>query len=141
MNLDNAQVSDFNKDHPEAFELLFSSYYSSLCFFAEKYVTQTDDARDLVSEVFSNLWHKQIALKTHTNIKSFLYYSVRNACIDFIRKQKVLAKRNKELEQYLQNDNLFHNEVLKSEVLQDIYAEIQALPDQYKKAFQLWQCR
>lgn len=135
--MDNAPVSDFHKDHPEAFASLFDAYYPALCFFAEKYLHDTENARDVVSEVFSSLWHKQVAVQSHSNIKSFLYSVVRNACIDFIRKEKSLARRHQVFTELAEDENDFYNQVLRSEVVQEIRQEIQLLPDQYRKVFSL----
>jgi RNA polymerase sigma-70 factor (family 1) len=136
MHLDKALISGFNKDSPDTFAFLFKQYYSSLCSFAERFV-HGDDAKDVVSDVFSHLWHKQTDLKPDGNIQSFLYTSVRNACVNLLVKQKRQSVKNKEVTYYLQNEDSFETEVFKNEVLDEIFVEIETLPDQCRNIFKM----
>jgi RNA polymerase sigma-70 factor, ECF subfamily len=74
-HLDNELASGFTKDSPEAFAALYRLYYAPLCHFAEKFVINRDDAKDIVSDVFYHLWHK--APKVNKSVKAFLYAAVR----------------------------------------------------------------
>lgn len=73
---------------------LFNLYFDDLIFTAYYYLKNTQDAEDVVSEVFEKLLQitgesKQEDLKiSEIEFKGFLHISVRNACIDLLRKQK-----------------------------------------------------
>lgn len=69
------------------FDLLFRKYYSPLLMFALRYVDDTDDANDIVSAAYEDLW-KNFAEIDESTVKSFLYVSVRNLCIDMLRRRK-----------------------------------------------------
>lgn len=71
-----------------AFSQLFDETYTPLCFFANKYIYDMDKSRSLVQQVFVNLWVKQKKLKVHSSPKTYLYQSVKNRCIDYLRKEK-----------------------------------------------------
>lgn len=136
MNLDKALVSDFSNDSG-AFASVFQSYYSALCQFAGKYLHDCDEAKDLVSDLFTKLLSERKELNPELNIKSFLYTSVHNACINYLQKKNRQLEGNKEL-QYLQKDEgNYFREVLDSEVVQQIYEEIEALPEQCRAVFKL----
>ena len=40
----------------QAFELFFRKYYVRLCAFANKFLNDPDEAKDIVQEVFSKIW-------------------------------------------------------------------------------------
>ncbi len=52
------------------------------------YMRCVDKSHDVVQSVFVKLWDKKDDLSDVSNWKSYLFFSVRNACIDEIRKQK-----------------------------------------------------
>jgi RNA polymerase sigma-70 factor (family 1) len=135
-NLDHSLVSSFNKNHPDAFASVFNSYYESLCRFAQQYVHDHNDSEDVVQDVFTRLWANDFVVNANSNIKSFLYTAVKNSCIDFLRKRKTEASRNQILEYKSQQDEYFFGQVWRAEVLQEIVAEIDMLPDQCRTIFQ-----
>jgi len=51
-------------------------------------VYDLDEAKEIVQEVFTNLWLKREEITTEKSIKSYLYTSVRNRCLNFIRDHK-----------------------------------------------------
>ena len=74
-----------NKDK---FEKLFKELFEPLTSFAMKYVSDLDTAKNLVHEVFINVWQKYESLPSDTNYKSYLYTSIRNRCLNHIRSSK-----------------------------------------------------
>lgn len=69
------------------FDSLFRQYYSPLLMFALQYVDDADDAHDIVGAAYEDLWNKFFDIDLST-VKSYLYVSVRNLCIDRLRRQK-----------------------------------------------------
>lgn len=51
-----------------------------------------DEAKDVVQMVFINLWEKRDMLKITTSPKAYLYRSVYNESINYIKKQEVQQK-------------------------------------------------
>lgn len=45
-------------------------------------------AEDVVQDVMMGLWKRRRDIQIRSNYKSFLYQSVRNKCLDFLRKRK-----------------------------------------------------
>jgi RNA polymerase sigma-70 factor (ECF subfamily) len=68
-----------------AFDSLFNNYYVLLIRFASSYLKQEEDADEVVSELFVKLWLKRMELDKIANPKVYLYVSVKNACLNFIR--------------------------------------------------------
>lgn len=65
-------------------DLIFQQYYRPLCLYATHYLHDIDEAEDVVQDCFVKLISRSIMPE---NIKAFLYTSVRNACIDRMRRQ------------------------------------------------------
>jgi RNA polymerase sigma-70 factor (ECF subfamily) len=70
------------------FENVFRSSFTFLRNIAFTLVHDDDTARDLVQQVFINLWQKRDSLKVRGNIKPYLKRAVVNTSINYIRKQK-----------------------------------------------------
>lgn len=77
-----------DKVHPmsiERYKSLFDTLYPSLCLFANKYLNDMDTSQDVVQEVFIKTWEQKIQYPNFSAIKSFLYTSVRNRCLDHLK--------------------------------------------------------
>jgi RNA polymerase sigma-70 factor (ECF subfamily) len=68
----------------ESFDLLFRSYYQPLLVFAQQYVGDSDDCRDIVSAAFEDLW-RNFSRIDHQHVRAYLYTLVRNKCVDHLR--------------------------------------------------------
>lgn len=72
----------------EAFERLFREYFPPLMAFARKILVDEDDAREVVQNVFINLWEKRMEIDLSTPLKSYLFTSVHNRSLNVIRDRK-----------------------------------------------------
>jgi len=73
---------------PKAFEQIFFRYNSGMTAYAMKFVGDMETARDLVQDVFFYIWEKRDVLNIDRSIKSYLFRSVHNACINFLKKEE-----------------------------------------------------
>ncbi len=89
MDLEKNHLQIINLKDENAFEAVFRDHYSSLAAFAMKYVRDPDVAEEIVQEMFSGIWVKHETLRIQTSMKSYLYGAVRNACLNYIKHQKV----------------------------------------------------
>ncbi|MCW3806656.1 RNA polymerase sigma-70 factor [Plebeiibacterium marinum] len=67
------------------FEDLYKKYYADLCTYALKYVKSNNLAEDIVSETFFKIWESKEKVKSISNIKGYLFKSVYNNCLYFLR--------------------------------------------------------
>ena len=79
------------KGEEKAFEYLFDRYYEGLLNYAGRIVRETELAHDLVQETFCKLYEDHARLNIHLSIKSYLYKSVYNSCLNEIKHQKVVS--------------------------------------------------
>jgi len=70
------------------FEELFRNYFTPLMAFSRRILGDEDDAREVVHQVFINLWEKRSELDLSTSLKSYLFTSVNNRSLNVIRDRK-----------------------------------------------------
>lgn len=129
----------FRLGEESAFDSLFRQYYSSLCLFANGYLKDEAASEDLVQECFIKLWEQHTTINKPEAIKSFLYTTVRNRCIDLLRKKKV-KQSNEEKFSYLNNEWNKNElqEVVTVETMRQIYDAIDELPPKMQQVFKLY---
>ena len=49
-------IDDINEGKENAFSALYDCYYSYLCAYATTYVFDPDEAKEIVNDVFMNIW-------------------------------------------------------------------------------------
>jgi len=115
------------------FNELFNSYYSTLCLFSNKFLNDINLSRSVVQQVFVELWVKREKLSIKQSIKSYLFSSVRNASIDYLRKNKNRTDTlNLNDEKY---QTPFRDLVEESELNEKINHAINDLPEKCREVF------
>ncbi|MDR2138151.1 MAG: RNA polymerase sigma-70 factor [Tannerella sp.] len=75
------------EDDESAFKLLFYRFFTPLCVYAMRYVPNREDSEDIVQETFLKLWKNRKSVVINSSFRNFLVTSVKNACIDLLRRQ------------------------------------------------------
>ena len=78
----NVLLKALQKGEEKAFEYIFNHYYDGLLNYAGRIVGETELANDLVQETFCKLYEGHADLNIHLSIKSYLYKSVYNSCLN-----------------------------------------------------------
>lgn len=131
---DRKYIEQLSQGNQKAFDDLFTNYYKGLCLFARRYLYNLETAEETVQDVFVKFWEKRNQLGNITSIKTYLFTSVRNACIDIIRKDNV---RKKYANEVLKNSSdIYEPEFIPDHSLSEKIKEaVQQLPKQRKKIF------
>jgi RNA polymerase sigma-70 factor (family 1) len=75
----------FETDREKGYALLFRRYYQPLCSHAVRYVYSREVAEDLVMEVFSKFWQKQLDQAIQASYRAYLFTTVRHAAYAYLR--------------------------------------------------------
>ncbi|WPR71389.1 RNA polymerase sigma-70 factor [Flavobacterium sp. NG2] len=121
------------------YKVLFDTYYTSLCLFANKYLGDLDLSKDVVQEVFVKLWHHQIVLENENAIKSYLYTCVKNKSLDYLKSKSFNSCQqltDKEL-QLCESEQFFEKELLLEEVERMVDIAVNTLPFKCKEIIRL----
>ncbi|OQP52544.1 hypothetical protein A4H97_24770 [Niastella yeongjuensis] len=120
--------------HPVSFAETYNRYYNPLVFFARKFLIDPLVAEDIVTELFLKYWQKQDQFNSPVAIRSFLYLSTRNACINQNRKYRTLARVKTDLRILTDEieESVLHS-ITRSELLHAIYSGVESLPQQCRR--------
>lgn len=125
------------KDDDRAYQHLYRSYFVALKSFANYYVADDDVAMDLIQDVFMGLLGSKKLFSDLDDVKFYLYGSLKNRCISYLRRQKVKDKYMSEALQSADEDELFSDRVLEEDVYATLMAAIRQLPPQCRRVMQL----
>ena len=70
------------------FDRIFRLYYEKLYYFALQYIADEEECHDIVSAAYEDVWRNFAQIEAAT-VRQYLYASVRNKCIDYIRQNKI----------------------------------------------------
>ncbi|OQP61211.1 hypothetical protein A3860_05725 [Niastella vici] len=73
-------------DDKDAFTLLYRRYWEAMYLTAAKALRSTDDAADMVQEVFLSLWNRRHELSITGSLEAYLQTSVKYKVINYIEK-------------------------------------------------------
>jgi len=131
-------MDSFQKGAADALHSLVQQFYSPLTLFADRLLKDRAAAEDIVGESFIKLWNKKNDFETVQNIKAFLYITVRNASLNYLKQAKRDSLSKQQLA-YLQSEKeeFVLNSMIRAEVLKEILQEIERLPEQCGKVLKL----
>jgi RNA polymerase sigma-70 factor (ECF subfamily) len=123
-----------NMADSNSFEMIFRSLYPSLCYFAERLVHNSDDAEDIIEDLFVKVWNKQLKFDNEEHLKAFLYRSAKNACLDFLKGYENSGTRNTLFaDERGYSEDACLNEIIRAEIIAEIYQAIEQLSPQCSK--------
>jgi len=131
-------------DNDVYFEKVYVLHYSRLKRFAKEYVLVEEDAENIVHDVFTELWERWDTFSSHNNLLAFLFLSIKNKCIDLLRRKVISHKaENKIMEEYvltlrtnLQSLDVFNQDVMNEEDIElQITRAINSLPEKCREIF------
>jgi RNA polymerase sigma-70 factor (ECF subfamily) len=134
-------ISAFQRREVAAENLIFKKYFRPLCLYAERLTGHLHQSEDIVTEVFLKALNKRAEFGSLDNLKAFLYKAIRNASINYNIAVKTHHAAHQQIGYLAQGnyetDDSFHNEVLRMELVHEIYKEIENLPPRCGKIFKL----
>ncbi|MCD2425800.1 sigma-70 family RNA polymerase sigma factor [Niabella pedocola] len=76
-----------------AFDELYLKYFKVLCANAFFFLRNENEAKDLVQTLFLDIWEKKLYEHFHKDVKGYLFFAVKNRCLNFIKSRKVKDAR------------------------------------------------
>lgn len=126
-------------DDQQAYQELFYLYYKPLLRFANAFVRSHELSEEIVSDVFIRIWERRAQLNEITNLKVYLYVSVRNMALKhLLKKQKQASIGLDDLQVELESQ--YHNPeqlLLTAELMNRVARAIDELPPRCKMVYKL----
>lgn len=121
-----------------AFELVFNKYFNIMVLYAARFMDTREEAEEIAQDVFVKFWEKCDTLAPDSSIKSYLYRSVHNSCLNAIKHEKVKDGYKQHVIQFLESSYQDHVEVNDPETIRvRIQKEIDKLPPRCCEIFKL----
>lgn len=110
-------------------EDLFKEYYERLVYFAYQVIKDKDTAEDIVQETFIKFWNQRKNIEADgLAIKSYLYSTVKNNCLNILRHQKVEEKYKEKLGKVYSEEVGIVQLIIRAEVVSELHRALQTLP-------------
>jgi RNA polymerase sigma-70 factor (ECF subfamily) len=120
-----------------AFDFFFNYYYPGLCIYAQKMISIPEqEAKDLVQDVFVKFWNDREKTDIRFSMRSYLFVSVKNRCLDLLR------RKNRNLKvQEITNEHDVTGASFDTYVLSELEAlfnkSLEKLPERCREVFEL----
>lgn len=121
-------------DH-SAFAEILHRYFTLLFSFSYRRMETRDQARDLVHNLFVNMWETRAQLIIEDPLETYLMENIKNRLLDHYRHAKISRKYIETLGAYL-NDPKNEFPVPQKDIKALIEMEVAALPEKMRIAYQ-----
>ena len=118
-------------------EHAFRQLHSPLYFYALKFVSKSDVAKVIVQDAFLGLLHSNNN-ENIDNLKAYLYRSVRNNCLNFIKRNELKSLFIQNEQERAEREIQFydtHETLVEKELHLQVKKAIDELPEPYKLSF------
>ena len=130
-------LQKISQGNEKSFTEAFDVYYAGLCFYADKFLHDQDEARSLVQQVFVDLWIKRDKLVIQASTKAYLFTTVRNSALDYLKHKIVETQYLREVQPELVT--IERDLIEEAELNTRINSAIDHLPEKCREIFLL--CR
>ena len=128
-------VKGLRSGRENAYEQLFKDFYKPLTVFAYNYVRDLETGKEIVQDLFVHLYEKRRTLVINTSIKSYLYQSVRNRCLNHLKHQEVKKMHHEQMKPELDFSDNLEDKIRENELEHMVSKVVDQLQPQCKRIF------
>lgn len=134
---DNELFSLIQSGDKYAFEEIYERFNGLLYIYACKLVSDREDARDIVQEIFVYLWSNP-NIKINSQLSAYLYTAVRYKVFDWLDKNKSKSNYLLSLENFVEQGNCITDDYIREKELASIIEkEVNLLPPKMRQIFEM----
>src|SRR4051794_24767898 len=122
--------------NPGAFETMVDRYQGRLLGFCRQMLGSTEDAEDVLQEVFVNAYRAMLADEREINLRPWLYRIARNRCLNYLRKPKADAQESMDMVPEVEAASTAEK-VHNREEFRQILSDVNKLPETQRAALLL----
>jgi RNA polymerase sigma factor (sigma-70 family) len=119
-----------------AFEMIVDRYQGRLLGFCRQMLGSTEDAEDVLQEVFVNAYRAMLADEREINLRPWLYRIARNRCLNHLRKPSADAQESMDMVPEVEAASTAEK-VHNREEFRQIIADVNKLPETQRSALLL----
>ena len=129
-------LNRLNARNHEAFQLLFREYFQDIAYYAGKILKDMDVAEDIAQDIFVRLWEKNNHFENYLALKSYLYLSARNSCLNYIKHHNIVLEHAQTQKTKETEENTW-NTIVETEIIRLLSDYIRQLPAECAKIMEL----
>ncbi len=122
--------------NPSAFETIVDRYQGRLLGFCRQMLGSTEDAEDVLQEVFVNAYRAMLADEREINLRPWLYRIARNRCLNHLRKPTADAQESMDMVPAVEASSTAEK-VHNREEFRQILSDVNKLPETQRSALLL----
>jgi RNA polymerase sigma-70 factor (family 1) len=131
-------LQNLREDDINAFRFIYNSHYRPLYHFAIRFIKDSHQAEDIITECFISLWQKRKEFETFKGLVAFLYTCTKNGCLSHLKKVRRHETSHLEIAYLFDQSEVLDNaDAIKNDLIQCSIIESENLPPAMKKVFQL----
>lgn len=134
---ENKIIDGLKAGNESSYKQLFNDYYILLTAYANKYVNDPEEAREIVQDLFVHLFEIRNSLIIATSLKSYLYRSVKNRCLNHIKNIQVQEKNLENLMAEESPASIQEDKILETELEYRIFRIVSGLPLKCQRIFRM----
>ena len=120
----------------KAYDMLYLRYFAILVGYGSLFVNQSE-AEDIVQRVLLGLWEKRNNLQIRGTVSSYLFSSIRNACLDYLKHDIVHNRAMSDLRLSIIDNAADWNSYQFKELLELLHQALDDLPEEQRIAFEM----
>jgi RNA polymerase sigma-70 factor (ECF subfamily) len=125
-----------SEDNRKAFDLIYSRYWQLLFVYVAKVVTDRDEAKDIVQEIFVSLWLRRANLTEIVSLKAYLLTAARYKGLNYIKDNISRGKYLESLKTFFDyGSDAVNEQMAVNELSVIIDREIENLPPKMREVF------
>lgn len=130
-------VKKYNDGDSDAFRYIYEKYYPILVNFGVQFIGNAETVKDICQNLFVTIWEKKYQFRNLSALKTFLYTSIRNRCLDYLKSQKVKKTTGISDYEQIKSDSYFQEKVIQEEVFLHLEQLIKELPQGTRNVIEL----
>ncbi|MDR2413959.1 MAG: RNA polymerase sigma-70 factor [Odoribacteraceae bacterium] len=124
-----------NRKELLGFRVLYRDYYRTMVSFGMNYTRQRESAEDIVQELFTSIWRRELRFDSLSGLKTFLFTAIKNACLNELKKEQVRKEYLLSLPPDEPLDENDDREWIEEEVYRRVFLAMEKLPPRCKEIF------
>ena len=133
-------IKPFNEGDPGAFRMIYQEFYPFIYSFVHKRISASPATADIVADCFIRLLPKRGSFKNLKIVKSYLFQTAKNACLDYLKHSRLEREKAIEIQkrELALREDIFDPSESQGELLTMIFKVIEKLPRQCRQIFVLY---
>ena len=129
------ELQELKLGDERAYKRLFYMYYANLVLYANAFLKNREASEDVVQEFFITFWYEKKYKSIVGGLEGYLYRSVRNNCLNYLRNEK--RHHDRLIHMVVEEAEEFKFRLEEMEEREEIQRAINKLPEQCRAIFTL----